>query len=260
MDYFAINNNSYFEHHGRKGQKWGDRNGPPYPLDYSKLSAEEREEAKKKAIDFGNVEEAAAYKNRDYFTKQDLDNLINKYQTNQRLDELMNAKNAEKFENKIKKAKKFIKVFDTVNLGFKAAADITGNVNTLMNNIDKMTKNNAIETTITRDSTKEHKETIVKKDKNKNITVTTINDYYTKAQKKDSEKKELEKKQKEAEKREKNPSGLQSEDYDYAANVKTVSYKDWDTGKIRNEYYIIDEGKKVAGQYFNKYNNGKKKK
>ena len=30
------------EHHGRRGQKWGIRNGPPYPLDPDRLSARER--------------------------------------------------------------------------------------------------------------------------------------------------------------------------------------------------------------------------
>lgn len=30
------------EHHGRRGQKWGIRNGPPYPLDREQLSARER--------------------------------------------------------------------------------------------------------------------------------------------------------------------------------------------------------------------------
>lgn len=32
----------YIYHHGIKGQKWGDRNGPPYPLDAEDHSAEEK--------------------------------------------------------------------------------------------------------------------------------------------------------------------------------------------------------------------------
>lgn len=32
----------YIEHHGIKGQKWGKRNGPPYPLDAEDHSAEEK--------------------------------------------------------------------------------------------------------------------------------------------------------------------------------------------------------------------------
>ena len=32
-------------HHGRPGQRWGQRNGPPYPLDKKQLSAEEKKKA-----------------------------------------------------------------------------------------------------------------------------------------------------------------------------------------------------------------------
>ena len=37
---------TYLYHHGIKGQRWGKRNGPPYPLDAEDRSAEE-----KKAVD-----------------------------------------------------------------------------------------------------------------------------------------------------------------------------------------------------------------
>lgn len=36
-------------HHGIKGMKWGKKNGPPYPLNYSDLSASEKR-AKKKML------------------------------------------------------------------------------------------------------------------------------------------------------------------------------------------------------------------
>ena len=36
----------YLQHHGIKGQKWGVRNGPPYPLDASDHSAAEKKAAK----------------------------------------------------------------------------------------------------------------------------------------------------------------------------------------------------------------------
>ena len=35
-------NSSYLVHHGIAGQKWGKRNGPPYPLDYNDHSAAEK--------------------------------------------------------------------------------------------------------------------------------------------------------------------------------------------------------------------------
>lgn len=33
---------NYLQHHGIKGQKWGDRNGPPYPLDADDHSSAEK--------------------------------------------------------------------------------------------------------------------------------------------------------------------------------------------------------------------------
>ena len=36
--------NKHLEHHGIKGQKWGDRNGPPYPLKPSAHSAAEKKQ------------------------------------------------------------------------------------------------------------------------------------------------------------------------------------------------------------------------
>lgn len=47
------------EHHGRKGQKWGVRNGPPYPLQYSKMSPEERQKIPRPKL---TKKEEAAYK------------------------------------------------------------------------------------------------------------------------------------------------------------------------------------------------------
>lgn len=54
----------YLAHHGIKGQQWGVQNGPPYPLDKSEYSKEERKaiglygSAKKKADKAAVVEKA----------------------------------------------------------------------------------------------------------------------------------------------------------------------------------------------------------
>ena len=42
MEYYGIHYDSVIEHHGIKGQKWGDRNGPPYPLDAGSHSAAQK--------------------------------------------------------------------------------------------------------------------------------------------------------------------------------------------------------------------------
>lgn len=50
MSLYKIANENYLEHHGILGQKWGKRNGPPYPLgggDYSKSEVEQVYKARK---------------------------------------------------------------------------------------------------------------------------------------------------------------------------------------------------------------------
>lgn len=47
MDYYAIYGKEYLAHHGILGQKWGQRNGPPYPLKDENHSKAEKEAEKK---------------------------------------------------------------------------------------------------------------------------------------------------------------------------------------------------------------------
>ena len=42
MNYRIIYKNDFISHHGILGQKWGKRNGPPYPLNYKDYSASEK--------------------------------------------------------------------------------------------------------------------------------------------------------------------------------------------------------------------------
>lgn len=74
---------NYLVHHGILGQKWGKKNGPPYPLDFSKLSPAEREQAKTESIQKGDIQTAS--KNRYYYTNKEINEVIERFNLNQKL-------------------------------------------------------------------------------------------------------------------------------------------------------------------------------
>lgn len=76
----------YLAHHGILGQKWGKKNGPPYPLDYRKLSAEEKQLAKADAIRRGDLDEVKF--NRNEFTDDEVRAAINRFKINSELSAL----------------------------------------------------------------------------------------------------------------------------------------------------------------------------
>lgn len=138
MKYVAINKEPYFKHHGILGQKWGKKNGPPYPLDYSKLSAAERAQDKQRAIAEGDVETVAFKKNRNYYTNQEINDVINRYQLNTRISQL----NSESQKAKAGKSKveEFISTMDTLTTvgnklgnGIEAGTKVYNNVAKIMN-------------------------------------------------------------------------------------------------------------------------------
>lgn len=106
-------NDDYLAHHGILGQKWGKKNGPPYPLDYRKLSAEEKELAKADAIRRGDLDEVQYNKN--YFTDAEVNAAINRFQLNKKLSEV-NAKHVEtgmeKVEKMVSNVKKAAEIVD----------------------------------------------------------------------------------------------------------------------------------------------------
>ena len=102
----------YLVHHGIAGQKWGKRNGPPYPLDYNDHSAAEKKgdyrspgNKKNKPLSKTITDGTLKGESRDEIAKK----VKNKNQENTGYD----AKQAKKDFNKVKKAK-YVTVRDTV--------------------------------------------------------------------------------------------------------------------------------------------------
>ena len=59
----------YLEHHGIEGQKWGQRNGPPYPLDYKSHSAAEKKKNSKSSLSGYDKKEEKRKKKADKIIK-----------------------------------------------------------------------------------------------------------------------------------------------------------------------------------------------
>lgn len=97
-------NNDYFYHHGIDGQKWGKRNGPPYPLNRDSIGSVikkkkksnggnqthnnkptmSRDEAKAKALNSGKAKEVLKY--RDELTNKELNDALNRIKWYMSLD------------------------------------------------------------------------------------------------------------------------------------------------------------------------------
>lgn len=136
--YIGINSQPYFEHHGILGMKWGKRNGPPYPLDYSKLSEEERAKDKERVRKEGDIDSVAYKKNRQYFSDQEIQDVINRYNLNSRINQLSmdNAKMKAGKSKTEQMADNLAKVADVGNKlanGIQAGTNVYNNVAKIMN-------------------------------------------------------------------------------------------------------------------------------
>lgn len=121
----------YLAHHGRLGQRWGRKNGPPYPLDYTKLSAEEVQKAKVAAIERNDVKEA--YLNRRYYTDSEINTLINRYDLEKKLNDRVPKETIksglDKFEDAMTVA---LRVGNAVDKGTKAYNPIAKVLNSVV--------------------------------------------------------------------------------------------------------------------------------
>lgn len=71
MEYYSVITKNSLYHHGIKGQKWGDKNGPPYPLDEEDHSVREKRAAKSHELSKSEKSAARAYRRNSGFTKSD---------------------------------------------------------------------------------------------------------------------------------------------------------------------------------------------
>ena len=89
---FVDRHEHYLAHHGILGQKWGERNGPPYPLDEKDYSREEREQ-RKRAKDIKRY-----YKNKSY---------SNTKNTNKNIEAIYNSNKVLEANSKLKEVTKY---------------------------------------------------------------------------------------------------------------------------------------------------------
>lgn len=119
-------------HHGRLGQKWGKKNGPPYPLNYDDLSAEERQKAKGEAIRRGDVKEVNA--NRKHFTDAEIRDVINRYKLNSELNEL----SKDKIKTGMDKVAEYTKKAETIGNALQKTANAVENGTKAYNHVAKL--------------------------------------------------------------------------------------------------------------------------
>lgn len=73
------------EHHGIVGQKWGTKNGPPYPLDEN-VARKVMSKSKEEAMQSGKASEVDAFKFE--MTNEEINRAINRIELYNRLDSL----------------------------------------------------------------------------------------------------------------------------------------------------------------------------
>lgn len=79
---------SFLEHYGVSGMKWGRRNGPPYPLDSEGKAALKKQKADDKAV---KKDRKNAEKRRRTMSDEELDSRIKRLEKEKRLKELTDA-------------------------------------------------------------------------------------------------------------------------------------------------------------------------
>jgi hypothetical protein len=81
----SIYNRNVLKHHGIEGQKWGVKNGPPYPLD-EKTAKKVKSKSKEEAMKSGKASEVDAYKFE--MSNDEIRQAINRIELYNKLDDL----------------------------------------------------------------------------------------------------------------------------------------------------------------------------
>lgn len=153
MNYYS----NYISHHGIEGQKWGVKNGPPYPLEkkgnkkkknknYNQSQNNEEtddiEEGKRKAMRTGNPELIQKYA--EDMTSAELNEALRKMDLMEQLKNSEPSRNSvSKLDNVVNKIDKFNKVSDSSIKAYNTLAAISNVIfGTDFEKIDNRSNNN----------------------------------------------------------------------------------------------------------------------
>lgn len=101
MDYYGNNDwRDYLAHHGILGQKWGTRNGPPYPLDGSDHSASEKKAGWRKSLGDGS-DSSIRKKNR--YVKKESKRIEKSYKKDIKRADRAERRSAKKYNKSVEK-------------------------------------------------------------------------------------------------------------------------------------------------------------
>lgn len=101
----------WLSHHGIKGQKWGKRNGPPYPLDKSSHSKEEQSANWKTSVSIHRIKAAAK-------TMKAVDSIINSMNADDKNKVLAGSDHYLSLEEGEYVMKRFVKNYGKIPVSF----------------------------------------------------------------------------------------------------------------------------------------------